>query len=447
MRPGPTTFALLILAVVLGLAHALLAWTDALASYPTLATSLSNAWWGVWLVLGGLLLADGLPRLRPCPLQVQRQINDNLALNNWARVTLQLSNPGKRAQRLQLLDHYPSHGEVRNALHQVTLLSGATGACHYDFRPRRRGPARFPQVDLLIDSPWRLWRFQYRLPLASETRVYPDFRAVSRYAMLAMEQQTGQLGIRKQQRRGEGLEFHQLREFRQGDSLRQINWNTSARLRKLISKEYQEETDQQVMILLDCGRTMRSVDHGLSHFDHALNAVLLLSHVALRQGDAVGMMSFSGDPRWLPPRKGIGCAAQMLNHIYDLESTRKASDYLQAAQHFMQRRQKRSLIVLMTNVRTEYGDELVPALRLLQRRHLVLLVNLEEAFLEAQREQPAIDMESALHYCGVLNYLHDKRQLQQQLHQQGVLCVNSTATHLPARLINQYFDIKRKGLL
>jgi uncharacterized protein (DUF58 family) len=265
--------------------------------------------------------------------------------------------------------------------------------------------------------------------------------------MLALEQQTGQLGIRKQQRRGEGLEFHQLREFRQGDSLRQINWNASARLRKLISKEYQEETNQQVMILLDCGRTMRSVDFGLSHFDHALNAVLLLSHVALKQGDAVGLLSFSGTERWVAPLKGVRRSAQLLNSIYDLESTRRASDYLHAAQRLLQKRQKRSLVVLITNLRAEYSDELLPALRLMQSRHLILLVNLEEAFLDEVRQQPVQDIDTALNYCGVMNYLARKQQLQRQLVQQGVLCVNSTAPQLPARLINQYFDIKRRGLL
>ena len=93
----------------------------------------------------------------------------------------------------------------------------------------------------------------------------------------------------QRRRRGEGLEFHQLREYREGDSQRQIDWKATSRSGQLISREYQDERDQQIMLLIDCGRRMRAQDDELSHFDHVLNAALLLAYVGLRQGDAVGL--------------------------------------------------------------------------------------------------------------------------------------------------------------
>ena len=65
-------------------------------------------------------------------------------------------------------------------------------------------------------------------------------------------------------------------------------------------REYQDERDQCVVFLLDCGRRMRA-DEGSaarrgSHFDAALDALMLLAYVALKEGDEVGAMTFGGAP-------------------------------------------------------------------------------------------------------------------------------------------------------
>src|SRR5690606_39196186 len=204
-----------------------------------------------------------------------------------------------------------------------------------------------------LTSQLGLWQRRMFCGESTTLKVYPNYAAVSQYAMLAMEQQSGQLGIRKQQRRGEGMDFHQLREFRQGDSLRQIDWNATARQRKLISKEYQDEKDQQILFLVDCGRRMRSHDGELSHLDHALNALLLMSYAALKQGDAVGMMSFGGEERWLKPVKGVANISRLLNLSYDLQASTRASDYSTAVRHLLTHHNKRALIVVLTDIQDE----------------------------------------------------------------------------------------------
>ena len=71
------------------------------------------------------------------------------------------------------------------------------------------------------------------------------------------------------------MEFHQLREYRQGDPQRAIDWKATSRTQRLIAREYEEEKDQRVLLVIDCGRRMAAKDDDLSHFDHALNAGLL----------------------------------------------------------------------------------------------------------------------------------------------------------------------------
>ena len=136
---------------------------------------------------------------------------------------------------------------------------------------------------------------------------------------------------------------------------------------------------------------MRSVDSGLSHFDHVLNAVLLLTWVAVKQGDAVGLLTFSGDSeRWLPPQKGGGAMNAVLRSVYDLHTTLEPPDYLEAATRLLARQRRRCLAVLLTNLRDEDTGELLPAMRLLGNRNLALVASLRElATREVLERTPA----------------------------------------------------------
>ena len=81
---------------------------------------------------------------------------------------------------------------------------------------------------------------------------------------------------------------------------------TTSRMSRPIVRTYQDEQDQQLIFLLDCGRNMRLQMEGKSHFDHALQAMLLLSYTALKHGDAAGLLTFAHPvARFVPPHKGM----------------------------------------------------------------------------------------------------------------------------------------------
>lgn len=296
-------------------------------------------------------------------------------------------------------------------------------------------------------SPLQLWWRDLKLPVESETRVYPNFAAVAQYALMATDHHLSHMGILKKRRRGEGQDFHQLREYREGDSLRQIDWKATARMHKPISREYQDERDQEIIFLLDCGHRMLAKDDTLSHFDHTLNAMLLLTYVALRQGDAVGMGSFAGESRWLPAHKGQHNVQHMLNALYDLQPTPQAPDYAQAATELLVRQKKRALVILLTNLRDEDLDDLLPALHLLRKRHLVLLASMREQAIDRALEEPVDNLEDALHKAAVQHYLQTREATLERIKAAGVRCLDAAPPDLSVNLINHYLDIKRSGAL
>jgi uncharacterized protein (DUF58 family) len=255
------------------------------------------------------------------------------------------------------------------------------------------------------------------------------------------------MGVRRQVRRGQGLEFHQLREYRQGDSLRQIDWKNTARLRRPIAREYQDERDQEVVVLIDCSRRMLARDGELSHFDLTLNACLLLTYVALRQGDAVGLGTFGGARRWLKPTKGRDHLTRVLNTLYDLHPTTGAPDFTEAVHGLLRRQRKRALVVLLTNLRDEDNGDLGPAVQVLGRRHLVLVVNLLERALDAALERPVDGFEQALRAAAIHLYQADQRRALDRLTALGVERLDIAPEDLSVELVNRYLEIKAGGRL
>ncbi len=434
MIPTPRLLLLIALLAAAGLAPAF---------YPLAAP----LWWGALALIASMALVDGsMAWRRPAP-EAQRHLPGSLALGVSATVSLRLRQVGAGTLTVSVYDHHPLAMQVSGLPQTVALPPGQFVQVAYRVRPVERGEVWFPGLQLRVCSPLGLWLRNLRLPLSESIRVYPNFAAVAKFTLLAADHRLGQMGIHKQRRRGEGQNFHQLREFRQGDALRQVDWKASARLRKLISREYQEERGQDIVFLLDCGHRMLARDGALSHFDHSLNAVLLLAYVALRQGDAVGFGSFSGDERWLHPIKGIRRINHLFNTLYDIQPTSQAPDYAAAATRLLLRQKKRALVVLITNLRDEDNADLLPAISLLRQKHLVLVASMREQALDVELEKSVTDFDQALRHAATRDYLQQREQAVDGLKSGGVLCVDVIPQDLSVSLVNQYLDIKVSGRL
>lgn len=413
----------------------------------TIPTSLKAINWGLLLALLTLAVLDALRLQRMPPVRVSRQMPGSLSLGRWAEVPLTIEHDFNAPLNIDLFDHVPDGLSFDNLPLTIELQPGQFSQISYRLRPLNRGHFTFEHCEVNLPSPLGLWSGRRLLDVSNQIRVYPDFARLYGGELLAVDNWLSQLGVHQRQRRGQGLEFHQLREFREGDSLRQIDWKATARQRAPIAREYQDERDQQIIIMLDCGRRMRSQDDELSHFDHALNACLLLGYVALRQGDAVGLSTFAGDQRYVTPVKGAGQLNVLLNAVYDLQSTQRPADYQVAVNQLLTRQKRRALVVLVTNLRDEDDEELLGAVRRLSARHRVLVASLREDTLDALRNLPVQTLPEALAYCGAVSYLNERGELHERLSAHGVPVVDVRPAELGAELVTQYLSWKRSAAL
>lgn len=441
----PSRLLLIWLAILLGIGIVL--GTLRALEYDVPPTLLSINW-GLLLALLALAVLDAV-RLKRLPSpRIQRQMPGSLALGRWSEVRLEVEHDFAYSLSIQIFDHVPDGLSFEHLPLSAELQPGQQSQIGYRLRPLKRGHFSFEHCEINLPSPMGLWSDKRLLTLLDHTRVYPDFARLYGGELQAVDNWLSQLGVRQRQRRGLGLEFHQLREFREGDSLRQIDWKATARQRTPIAREYQDERDQQIIFMLDCGRRMRSQDGELAHFDHALNACLLLSYIALRQGDAVGMSTFASDrAHYLAPVKGTGQLNVLLNTVYDLDSTQRPADYQAAATQLLARQKRRALVVLVTNLRDEDDEELLTAVKRLSKLHRVLVGSLREDLLDNLRHTPVQTLPEALTYCGTVDYLNDRAQLHERLKAHGVLVVDARPQELGPELVTRYLGWKKAGIM
>lgn len=428
----------------------LLALTGLLAGLAAVAAvlpALAPAWQGGGVLLLLAAAADAAHARRGLRIAAQRRLPGSLPLGVEQHVALRIANGTARPRHLVLFDHHPADFEVRGLPRTVVVPPKGWAEARYELRPVERGEKRFGRIEARVRSSLGLWWATAWLGEESVVRVYPNFAELTKFTLFAIDNRLSQIGILQRRRRGEGLEFHQLREYREGDAQRQIDWKATSRSGKVISRDYQDERDQQIMFLIDCGRRLAARDGELSHFDHVLNAALLLAYVSLRQGDAVGFLTMSGASHFMAPRKSAAAVNLMLNRLYDLQPSLLTTDYYGAAVELMRRVRKRALVVILSNLRDEDDDTLAPALTLLSRRHLVLFASLREGILSRALTARVDSFDRAITYSAAAEYLRTRELAFRRIERGGALCLDVEPQQLPVALVNRYLEIKREGRL
>jgi uncharacterized protein (DUF58 family) len=428
-----------------------LLWTAAALVAGGIAVSIYSEFEPAWTATAAALLlaagVDALAAVRMSTPALARRVPASLALGVRSEVFLHVRNASGSRLRCEVHDHHPASFEAEGLPRAAALDAHQWTELRYQVRPVARGEARFGRAELRLFSPLGLWNSRRLCGEETPVRVYPNFRALAKYTLLATDHRLSQIGVLQVRRRGEGMEFHQLREYRQGDAQRAVDWKATARTARLISREYEEEKDQRVLLVIDCGRRMASKDDELSHFDHTLNAALLLAHVALRQGDAVGMLTMGGVSRYSEPRKSVAAVHTMLNQVYDLEPTLAVPDYYQAARDVMRRMRRRALVILLTNLRDEDHDILLPALKLLRTRHLVVLASLREAIIARALSARVDSFDRAVTHAAAAEYLALRERVFRRIAGAGVVSLDVEPERLPISLVNRYLELKREGRL
>lgn len=399
----------------------------------------------------GLAIIDLLSLPRRSELSASRKMERVASLDKPHNVELTVVQSRKDQRRVQLSvrDDIPQEFEATPPEATLQLTGRCRARVQYKFTAHQRGAFSMHAVHLRATSRWKIWKRQYACPIESVVHVYPNMVQLSEYAVLARTNRLSLMGVRQSRKIGQDHDFERLRDYTMDDNYKHIDWRATARRSRLTVREYQTSQSQRIIFLLDCGRMMNNTASGLSLLDHALNATLMLSYVALRQGDSVGLVCFSDRiHNSVPARGGMSQMNRLLHASFDrfpeLVESRYDLAFLHLATHF----RKRALVVLVTNLIDEVNSLQVKRyLRAQVGRHLPLGVLLRDhqLFDAAEIPQPVgHDLFRAAAAAEILNW---RREVLTDLEHQGVLTLDVYPEDVTAPLVNRYLDIKARHLL
>jgi uncharacterized protein (DUF58 family) len=332
----------------------------------------------------------------------------------------------------------------------------------YRVEPQERGNWETGWLYLRYRSPLGLAERWARAPLTQTVRVYPALRAGEEQQIFLARSRQIDLQLRRSQLRGLGRDFESLREYREGDDLRDICWTATARRGSLVTRQYQTERSQPVWIVLDCGRLMRArVATGKlspqksgwapspSKLDYACTTAVALAQLALFSGDRVGLLAYgqSIQQRLLPGR-GAAHLRQLIESLAQVHAEAGEADHLRATATLNRLQPRRSLILWVTDLaETAMRPEVIDGAVQLLRRHVLLFVAMAQPEVESIAQARPKNVEQMFRAAAAQEMATRRELLLARLHEQGALTLDLNPEALTSSVLNQYLTVKERAMV
>ena len=394
-----------------------------------------------------IIAVDALSLPRATAFRIHRRHERVLSLGAENRIELTLTHSLTTPRHARLRDEPPPLFDCDQHEFTLILQPDQPAEVVYHLTPRYRGEARFEDAFLRVEGWLRLTTRDYRLPARESVPVYPNLLQLREYDLLRHRGRLQLMGFRQLRLRGQGTEFESLREYTPDDEFRRIDWKATARRGKPIVRDYQTERSQNVVLLLDAGRTMLAEVEGKRKFDAVLNAALMLAYVAVQMDDKVGALVFADEvDLFSPPQRGRAQVGKLVDALHDAEPRMVESDYLYATTYLAKRWRKRSLIALFTDLIDPDASRMVlHAVGALRRQHLCVVITVADPRLHRWSQQ-SLDAPSDLYRRAVaLQTLNDRMAAIRALERMGVHCIDAEPDTLVAALVNHYLQVKARG--
>ena len=391
-------------------------------------------------------LADAFTS-RPEPIACHFDMRDVLSVGQPNPVWLEFERAfGKRPIEVLVRCDLPTTMAAPDLPLRVTLAGASQVRGRFHVVPTRRGAHRLGPIHLRSPSFLGLWTRQVAVDCHIDVRVYPNLGPIRSYELLAREHRQSAL-VRASRLKGGETEFSRLRDYARGDDYRSIDWKATARRGVLTAREYQLESDQNLMLLIDSGRLMTAEIGGITQFDHALGAALMLSYVATRGGDRVGISCFDSEVQsFVAPVGGPDATSKLVRASFDVQPRLVEPSFGAALRTFDARVKQRCLVVLFTELFDETAvDEIATYLRQIRRKHLPLLVVLENSELlqMAHGAQTNSNLQADLfERAAAAELLGFRNAALETLRKSGALVLECEASQVSTSVVNRYLELK-----
>ena len=382
-------------------------------------------------------------------IKASRKVQPVFSLGEVQNVELQIENLSPLKMHARVIDELPEQLQERNFQLHLIIDENETKKVRYDVRPLSRGEYLFGNINVFLQSIINLIERRIIVECESSTAVFPNIIQMKKFELMAFSRLNTFQGLRRLRRLGHSYEFEQIKEYVQGDDYRSINWKATSRKADLMVNQFEDERSQQVYCLIDKGRAMHMPFNNLSLLDHSINTSLVILNIALRKHDKAGMISFADKcDVFVKAEKGGAQLRRILEQLYREKERMFEANFENLYSIIRSTITQRSLHFLFTNFESYYAMERVmPLLRRMNLRHLLVVVFFENTEIEDYSKQKATSLEEIYNHTIAQKFSAEKLQIVQQLTLYGIQSILTRPEELALNTVNKYLELKSRGLI
>ena len=387
-------------------------------------------------------------------LEVRRvwSLRPTLAVPSYVKIAVR--NFGRVSVHARIVDETPAALQLTPAEVELDVPAGASAESQYPILPSQRGDANLNRIFVRYQSALRIAE-RWAVANAPQTvTVFPNLDEAKQHTLYLIRSRQVELEKRRRRQRGQGREFDSLREYREGDELRDISWTATARRNHLVTRVFQIERSQAVWIVLDAGRLLRAkvAEPGriaISKLDYAANAALSLAQIAMHSGDRVGLLAYGRNIQQnLNAARGPHQMRAIVEALAHIRGEAGEADHGRAVHILLSEQKRRSLIVWITDfAETATTPEVLEFAMHMANRHLIVFAAMGQPDLNALAAATPETTEDMYRHVAALEIADRRSALLGALRQRGVLVLELMPGMLASSLVNQYMDVKERGLL
>ena len=270
--------------------------------------------WDICVLVAAIV--DGARLPAPRRIDVRREWLGAPSLGREVEVEVAVTQHGRSLFHCTLLDDLPAPFLEEPASYQIDAYPESRAAVRYSFIPAQRGDHTTGRLYLRYRSNVGLVERWAMADLTQTVRIYPTLRTTEENRLYLARHHRIELQMRMRRQRGMGRDFESLRDYLEGDEIRDICWTASARRGALVTRIYEMEKSQAVWLVLDAGRLQGARVGRYTKLDQATAAALALAQIALASGDRVGLLAYGRDTQQLVlPGRGAAYLRVLLDAL------------------------------------------------------------------------------------------------------------------------------------
>lgn len=379
----------------------------------------------------------------------QRILPEKLSNGDENPVKVDIKNNYSFKINTKIIDEIPFQFQKRDFLIQKQIAPGKNTLFQYILEPKERGEYSFGALNIFVSSPLGFISKRFTFQKDAMLPAYPSFVHLTKYELMALQNEFLLGGIKRIRKLGHTMEFEQIKEYVPGDDVRTINWKATSKTNRLMVNQFQDEKSQRIFMLIDKGRTMKMPFKGLSLLDYSINASMALSHIILKKGDRAGMMTFSKKTEnKVAADNKSGQLRRISEALYNIKTDFYESDFNRLYQDVKYSVNQRSLVLLFTNFETlDALNRQMKYLRGIAKNHLLVVVFFKNSELQNLLHKNPESIQEIYDEVIAEKFEFEKKLIIQELRKYGIYSVYTLPENLNVDVINKYLEIKARGIL